>query len=270
MRIVIEAKYWSLITGIKRQFSHFQCSITRLVSADESSRMAEFDSLNTGHLLEFFVADAEPAFVQELAADKRTLFDGNALDSEVGSSTVEQNVLDVDFFVFEFVRHLDFAEVLLPRAETIELDDFAGRVHSETITDCLFHDFACWQPGCAVELDFVEEFPADVLLCFVEGLVNFCRCLVFGPSRVERLDSVRQVCVDTVARFTVELRNSVVYSVYFLDEALIDLQKNGTQLRFCELEVEFFQDLGDHSFAIVDVDESSRAEATIKYKLAAI
>lgn len=200
-----------LITGVERCFSHFKCSVASLVAADESSNMAELDAFDTRHLLQLVVADSEPALVQELAADERSFLDRNALDSEVGGAAFEQDVLDAYILVFEFVRSLDFAEMFLPWTEALKLDDLSRRVNGETIIDGLFYDFASWQPGRAKILDFVKEFLSDVLLCFVEFLVDFLWCLVFGPSWVEVLHSVRQMSVDAVLRIAAKLWHRCLY-----------------------------------------------------------
>lgn len=96
----------------------------------------------------------------------------------------------------------------------------------ETIVDGFFYDFTSWQPGSAKVLDFVEKFFSDVFLGFVELLVDFFWCHILGPVWVEVLDSVRQVSVDTVLRFAVKLRHSIVDSIDFLDEALVDFEEN--------------------------------------------
>lgn len=196
------------------------------MAADETSSVAEFYAFDARNLLQLVVTDAEPAFVQEFAANKRSFFHRNALDSEVGSSAVEQDVLDVDVLIFELVRLLDFTKMLLPRAKTLEFDDLARSVDGETIDDCFFHDFASWQPGRAKVLDLVEKFSPNVLFCFVEFQVDFFWRHFFRPSGIESLHSVRQMSVDAVLRLAFKLWNSVVDPIDFLDEALINLQEN--------------------------------------------
>lgn len=143
----------------------------------------------------------------------------DTLNTEIVVAAIEQAVLD--FYVAELT--LDSTQVLLPGTELIELDDLARLVDIKAILNGLLNDFASWQPGSSKVLDLVLELLSDVILGLVKERVDFSWCLRLLPSGVEFLDAAREMSGNDVFRFAVELWHSIVDSIDFLNESLIDL-----------------------------------------------
>lgn len=196
--------------------------------------------------------------MQELAADERAFLDGHALDTEVVAAAVEQNVLDLDSPDVSF----DFAQMFLPWAEAGEFEDFSGSVNAESVFDRFLDNFTSWKPSGSEVLNFVFEFFADVNFCLVEKFVDLVVGFVFGPARVEGLNAVREMSVDAVPWLAIKLRNSVVDSIDFLDQTLVDFDENCRQLLWSEFHVfQLLQQVSDDTFAVVHVDQASGTQS---------
>lgn len=250
-----------VLLSLEGDFSHLQGSVAGLVSANKTCDVNELDAFDARNFLQLLVANAAPGFVQELAADEGAFLDRYALDAEVVGAAVEQDVLDLDSAQFR----LDSTQMFLPWTETRQLHDFAGFVNVEAILHSLLDDVACWQPSVAEVRDFVIELFSNVLHRLVEEFVDLIRRLLVHPVGVESLDTARQMRVDSVLRFAIKLRNAVVDAVDFLDETLVNFDEDRFQLGRSEIDIEeFLKHLRDDNFAVVDVDQTSRAQSTIE------